>query len=124
MREQRWRKETIIDFIKLALAVFLILTPWVFGYTSANVASGNAWISGVVIGLASIAAIINLAVWEEWVSLVTGLWVAISPWLLGYQATVTSAMRANAAIGIAIVLLVAVELAMIQRNPSYSKATN
>lgn len=124
MREQRWRKETIIDFIKLALAVFLILTPWVFGYTSANVASGNAWISGVVIGLASIAAIINLAVWEECVSLVTGLWVAISPWLLGYQATVTSAMRANAAIGIAIVLLVAVELAMIQRNPSYSKATN
>lgn len=124
MREQRWRKETIIDFIKLALAVFLILTPWVFGYTSANVASGNAWISGVVIGLTSIAAIINLAVWEEWVSLVTGLWVAISPWLLGYQATVTSAMRANAAIGIAIVLLVAVELAMIQRNPSYSKATN
>ena len=124
MREQRWRKETIIDFIKLALAVFLILTPWVFGYTSANVASGNAWISGVVIGLASIAAIINLPVWEEWVSLVTGLWVAISPWLLGYQATVTSAMRANAAIGIAIVLLVAVELAMIQRNPSYSKATN
>lgn len=124
MREQRWRKETIIDFIKLALAVFLILTPWVFGYTSANVASGNAWISGVVIGLTSIAAIINLAVWEECVSLVTGLWVAISPWLLGYQATVTSAMRANAAIGIAIVLLVAVELAMIQRNPSYSKATN
>ena len=122
MREQRWRQEAIFDFIKLALGAFLILTPWIFGYTSATVANGNASISGVVIGLASVAAIVNLAVWEEWVSLVFGLWVAISPWLLGYQATVISAMRVNAAIGIAVALLAAVELAMIQRHPPHIMA--
>ena len=122
MREQTWRQETIIDFIKLALGVFLILTPWTFGFTAATVASGNAWISGAVIGLVSIAAIVALAEWEEWVSLVFGLWVAISPWLLGYQATVISAMRANAAIGIAIVLLAAAELAMIRRSSPHVAA--
>ena len=122
MLEQRWRQEAIIDLIKLAHAAFLILTPWVFGYTSANVASGNAWISGVVIGLASIAGIVDLAVWEEWVSVIFGLWVAISPWLLGYQSTVISAMRANAAIGIAVVLLAAAELAMIHRSPPHVTA--
>ena len=122
MREQRWRQEAIFDFIKLALGAFLILTPWVFGYTSATVASGNAWISGVVIGLASAAAIVNLAVWEEWVSVIFGLWVAISPWLLGYQATVISAMRVNATIGIAVALFAAVELAMIQRHPPHIMA--
>ena len=122
MREQTWRQETIIDFIKLALSVFLILTPWTFGFTAATVASGNAWISGAVIGLVSIAAIVALAEWEEWVSLVFGLWVAISPWLLGYHATVISAMRANATIGIAIVLLAAAELAMIHRSPPHVTA--
>jgi SPW repeat-containing protein len=117
MFEQRWRQEAIIDLVKLALAAFLTMTPWVFGYTAVVVASGNAWISGAVIGLASIAGIVALAQWEEWVSLILGLWVAISPWLLGYQATVISAMRANAAIGIAVVLLAAAELAMIYRSP-------
>jgi hypothetical protein len=122
MFEQRWRQGAIIDFIKLALAAFLILTPWVFGFTSAAVASGNAWISGAVIGLASIAAIVALAEWEEWVSLILGLWVGISPWLLGYHATIISAMRANAAIGIAVVLLTAAELAMIRRSPPHVSA--
>ena len=122
MFEPRWRQEAIIDLIKLALAAFLIMTPWVFGYTAVVVASGNAWISGVVIGLASIAGIVALAQWEEWVSLIFGLWVAISPWLLGYQATVISAMRANATIGIAIVLLAAAELAMIHRSPPHVTA--
>ena len=121
MFEQRWRQEAIIDLIKLALAAFLIMTPWVFGYTAVVVASGNAWISGAVIGLASIAGIVALAQWEEWVSLIFGLWVAISPWLLGY-ATVMSAMRANAAIGIAAVLLAAAELAMIHRSPPHVTA--
>ena len=122
MREQTWRQETIIDFIKLALGVFLILTPWTFGFTAVTVASGNAWISGAMIGLVSIAAMVALAEWKEWVSLVFGLWVAISPWLLGYQATVISSMRANAAIGIAIVLLAAAKLAMIHRSPPHVTA--
>jgi hypothetical protein len=122
MLESRWRQETVVDFIKLALAAFLILTPWIFGFTSAAVASGNAWISGAVIGLASIAAIVALAEWEEWVSLVLGLWVVISPWVLGYHATVMSAMRANVAIGIAAALFAAAELLMIHRNPPHVTA--
>jgi hypothetical protein len=117
MREQTWRQETIIDFIKLALAAFLILTPWVFGFTSAAAASRNAWVSGAVIGLASLAAIIALADWEEWVSLAFGLWVAISPWVLGFHATVISAMRVDLAIGFAVALFAAAELWMMHRSP-------
>jgi hypothetical protein len=117
MREQTWRQETVIDFIKLALGAFLILTPWIFAFTSAAVASGNAWISGSLIGLASIAAIVALADWEEWVSLLLGLWVIVSPWVLGYHLTVVAAMRANVAIGIAVALLAAVELWLMHRTP-------
>jgi len=122
MREQTWRQETIIDFIKLALAAFLILTPWIFGFTSAAVASGNAWISGAVIGLASIAAIVALAEWEEWVSLAFGLWVVISPWVLGFHTTAMSAMRADVAVGIAVALFAAAELWMMHHNPPHVTA--
>lgn len=122
MLEQRWRKELIIDYIKLALAAFLILTPWIFGFTSVAVVSGNAWISGAVIGLASIAAIVALAEWEEWVSLALGLWVMISPWVLGFHTTVISAMRADVAVGIAVALIAAAELWMIHRNPPHVTA--
>jgi hypothetical protein len=117
MRKQTWRQETIIDFIKLALAGFLILTPWYLGFTSAAVASGNAWISGAVIGLTSIAAIVALADWEEWISLAFGLWVVISPWVLSFHATVTSAMRVDVAIGVAVALFAAAELWMMHRSP-------
>ena len=130
MFEQSWKQETIIDFIKLALGAFLILTPWIFGFTSVAVASGNAWISGAVIGLVSIAAIVALADWEEWVSLAFGLWVMISPWALGFDeeqfevyralgfhATVMSAMRSDVAIGAAVALFAVAELLMMHRNP-------
>jgi len=117
MHEQTWRQETILDFIKLALGVFLILTPWVFGFTSASVTSGNAWISGAVISLASIAAIVELADWEEWLSLASGLWVAISPLALGFHTIVPSATRVFVAVGIVVALLAAVELWMMHRSP-------
>jgi len=122
MRDHRWTQEVIIDFIKLALAAFLILTPWMFGYTSAAVATGNAWISGVAIGLASIAAIVTMKQWEEWVSLVFGIWLAISPWVLGYHATVLSAMRADVAVGIAVAMFAAAELWIINRSPPHVAA--
>jgi SPW repeat len=116
MRGYRWTKETFIDFIKLALAALLIFAPWMFGFASSAVASGNAWISGALIGLASVAAIVALADWEEWVSLVLGLWVVISPWVLGYHAAFVSAMRANVAIGIAVALFAAAELLIMHHD--------
>ena len=118
MQEQTWREETILDFIKLALGVFLIFTPWIFGFTSAKMASGNAWISGAVLGLVSVAAIVELVDWEEWLSLALGLWVAISPWVLSFHVTVPPAVRVNVIVGIAVALFAAVELWMIiDRRP-------
>ncbi len=122
MLERRRAQETIVDFIKLGLAAFLILTPWVFGFTSATVATGNAWISGAAIGLISIAAIVAWADWEEWISLALGVWVAFSPWVLGFHATVVSAMRADIAVGIVVALLALAELWLMHRTPPHVTA--
>ena len=117
MLERTWRPESIIDFIKLALAGFLIVAPWYFGFTSDSVASGNAWISGAAIGLASIAAIVALADWEEWASFAFGVWVAISPWVLGFHATVGSAARVDVAVGVGVALFAAAALLLMHQKP-------
>jgi hypothetical protein len=33
----------------------------------------------------SIAALAAFAVWEEWLNLVAGLWLVVSPWILGFE---------------------------------------
>jgi hypothetical protein len=49
MTELKW-KESGVDVISLVLAVFLFLTPWIFGFVPDTTAAANAWISAVIIG--------------------------------------------------------------------------
>ena len=117
MLMKKWRQEATFDVINVLLAVYLVLSPWIFSFTDAVAASRNAWISGIVIGLASIASILRYLEWEEWVSLVFGLWVAISPWILGFHSTIAPAMRTDLAVGIAVALFAATELWMMRHRP-------
>jgi hypothetical protein len=81
-------------------------------------ANRNAWIAGAVIGVTSIAALVSFAEWEEWVNLILGLWVAISPWALSFKLVISeTAVRAQVALGLVIAVLAAVELLMMHRAP-------
>src|SRR5262249_46293188 len=40
---------------------------------------------GLSVALLSMAALAAFAVWEEWLNLVAGLCLVLSPWLLGFQ---------------------------------------
>jgi hypothetical protein len=51
---------------------------------AAATAAWDAWVVAVIVGVLSIAAISRLAVWEEWVNLVVGVWLFFSPWILGF----------------------------------------
>ena len=118
MPQKKWRKESTLDVINLVLGVGLISAPWVFGFTGVEMANRNAWIAGAVIGVTSIAALVSLAEWEEWVNLVLGLWVAISPWALSVNLVISeTAVRAQVALGLVIAVLAAVELWMLHRTP-------
>jgi hypothetical protein len=68
----------------LILGAFLFLSPWIFGF--GGTAAGNAYIAGTVIAALALAALAALAVWEEWLNLIVGLWTLVSPWLLGFHA--------------------------------------
>src|SRR5207237_9312043 len=81
MMERKW-KESGVDVVNLILAVFLFLTPWIFGFVSDHAAVPNAWVSGIVIGVVAIAALSKFAEWEECIILVLGVLVLLSRWVL------------------------------------------
>jgi SPW repeat len=79
------------DWANLVFAVWLFISPWVLGFypgaASASVAAAwNAWIFAIVIGVFAIAALIKARPWEEWINLIAGAWVFVSPWVLGFYA--------------------------------------
>jgi hypothetical protein len=117
MFEQARRNETLFDVANLALGLLLFMAPWMFGFIS-DVATQNAWASGAVIAVVATEAIVAFGRWEEWINLLVGLWVAASPWLLGFHAE----MRIHFIIGILVAALAAVELWIVHRTPPHVAA--
>ena len=117
MMEHYWRKEAAFNILNLVAATCLFLTPWIFGFASVGEASRNAWICGVAIGIASLAAVFAYAEWEDWASLVLGLWLIVSPWLLGFHDTVMSATRVSVVVGIAVAVFSAGALWFMRHMP-------
>jgi hypothetical protein len=103
MKTEHWE-----DVVNACLGAVLFLMPWLFDLGS-TAGAWNAGIVGAVIFVLSFAAIVRFARWEEWINLILGLWVVVSPWVLGFAAMAT-AMWGHVGIGAAIVLLAALEL--------------
>jgi membrane protein YdbS with pleckstrin-like domain len=59
--------------------------------------------------------------WEEWIACALGLWIAVSPWVLGFQHTV--AMFINLAVGILIAYLALLQLWLIHYGSPAEKTT-
>ena len=87
------------DWINLVLAVLLFISPWVIGFVATATAAWNAWIVAVILGAFAIAALSVFAEWEEWINVIAGVWLIVSPWLLGFAADV-SAMWTHVIIGV------------------------
>lgn len=109
MADTTMRKESWADVVNLLLGVWLFLTPWIFGYAGTTTAAWNAWIAGALIAVLGVAALAAFAEWEEWIEVLAGIWVAISPWVLGFSA-VTAAMGWHLIVGIVVAVLAGVRL--------------
>jgi len=107
---------TAINIINAVLALFLFVSPWLVAFSEVQAASWNAWICGLAIAGLAIAALSNLHEWEEWASIALGLWTAVAPWALGF-AGIAAAMWAHVGVGLAVAVLAAVELWLLNSNP-------
>jgi len=72
-----------INGISLVLAV-PCSSPWLAGLSGEQTAAWTAWISGALIAIVAAIALAELRQWEEWVNGLPGLFVAVSPWILGF----------------------------------------
>jgi hypothetical protein len=109
-----WTNAKYCDVANLVLGAILFVSPWLFAF-DAGLASQNAIISGIVIAVLSIAALSAFAVWEEWLNLIVGLWVIVSPWVLGFLGT--TATTVHVIIGLIVAVLAAIELWIMYQNP-------
>jgi len=105
MLAQRYRAAALINVINLLLGMLLFFAPWMFDFVS-TLASENAWLSGALISLLATAAITAFDAREQRLNLLVGLWVAVSPWLLGFHAE----MHIYFIVGLLLVALVLFEL--------------
>jgi SPW repeat len=111
---ENWTNARFCDVANLILGAILFFSPWMFGF-GAGMSSENAYIAGIVIAGLAIAALAAFAVWEEWLNLIVGLWVLVSPWVLGFQGT--TAMTVHVIIGAAVAIIAAIELWMMSQFP-------
>ena len=51
----------------------------------------SPYVAGALLVIFSIWELADKRIWEEWINLIIGAWVFISPWVLGFSHTVNAA---------------------------------
>lgn len=74
------------DWANLVLGLWTLVSPWILGYSATPVAMWNAVIVGLLVALMALLHLRQGPIWEEWVNVLLGIWLVLSPWILGYAA--------------------------------------
>lgn len=79
MATKRWQ-----DWVNLLPGLWLFISPWALDYATHQNAAWNAYVAGAgIVVFAAIAAYMPKA-WEEAVNTVFGVWLVLSPYVLGF----------------------------------------
>ncbi len=92
------------DPLNLVLGIWLIASPWALAYQDEAMAMPNAVIVGGLIVILAALELFTVKAWEEWTSFALGIWLAISPWVLGFD-YVVPAMANALIVGLAVAAL-------------------
>ena len=111
----KWRSESILDIYNFSFATFLFISPWLFAYTL-EIARIDIMASSLVVALTAISAILAYANWKEWLNVMLGGWLIVSPWVLGFAHT--RAMHFSIGIGIAVAFVAVTELLAVNYLPT------
>lgn len=92
------------DPVNALLGAWLIVSPWLLGIQDETRPLANAVIVGVLLVATALGAVFAPRAWEEWTEGLLGVWLAISPWVLGFG-DLEAARNAAAATGVAVFVL-------------------
>ena len=110
------RTDMTINITNAVLGGILFLSPWLLGFGQETWAALNARVSGGIVVLLALLALVRTHDWEEWLNVIAGLWIAGAPWLLWFE-DVLSARWAHVVIGFCIVVIAAFELYRLYLEP-------
>jgi len=96
---KRWQDQLI-----LLLGLWFFITPWVFGYPVPSAQAWTAFISGAVIALLAAFDLYKTYFRAVTLNLLLGIWVAVSPWVLGLAVN-TELMWNSVIVGVAVAVL-------------------
>ena len=95
------------DWISVILGFWLLASPNVIPYGE-PAATQNAFLVGVLLVAIAFVEITVFRAWEEWINVVLGAWLVVSPWVLG--ATVVIATTNLVIVGLLILALALYEI--------------
>ena len=115
MASQNLLRARYQDWVNLVCAVLLFISPWILAFSGDVTATRAAWISGIVVAIFAVAALVQFAEWEEWISLLLGVWMIVAPWVVGFSTTGV-AVAAFVVLGVVVALASAAEIWQV-RHP-------
>ena len=84
----RWQ-----DWMNASLGVWLVAAPFLMNYASAA-ATRNSLAVGAALIVVPLLALLKPLAWRQWLVLALGVWLILSPFLLGYASAEAAAWNA------------------------------
>lgn len=114
MEQKHWQ-----DWVTLIVGIWLIISIWVLSPTlaegaSTTLATWNFVISGAAAAVLAASALFAFREWEEWLDIVVGAWLVVSPWILGFSGVPN--LLWNALLCGGVIIVMSVWTAMDARN--------
>jgi SPW repeat-containing protein len=94
------------DWVGVGLGMWLLASPWAFGFSDQEAATMNALVMGTILVLEEMLELGVHEMAEEWIDLVAGFWLIVSPFVLGF-ASHAAAFANTVAVGLFTVLFAA-----------------
>lgn len=104
------------DWTTWGLGLWLIVSPWLLGFTLDGRAIAVAAVTGFLLLAVEAVALSAFSAWEEWVNAALGVWLILAGFLLGIRET--AAVAEFVVIGIIVIALALNELREARRLSS------
>lgn len=107
-----------ITWINLILGIWMIISPFLIGYSVSYVPTGNNIVLGVLLIASSwwILAALMQTTGMSWFQVLCGIWLIIAPFVLNYRA-MSQAMSNDVIVGIIVLIVGLVETQVGSHRP-------
>ena len=72
------------SWINMAIGMWVLVSPWLLGFTESGGATANAVVTGLAITMVATLAVVRSSPSASWGNLLLAIWLFVSPWVVGY----------------------------------------